>query len=290
MCINVKNKRLKIIIYCFIALSKYICLKERVSERDIQRDRGLLRMTLFWSNAYTEPFKNFSVLRTVQPNLSYMPQNMQTSLPFSNNCFSAITFSTPAYISTLLQLYIPHITLRSSCDTRLLKHPHFERKIKDNRSFSYAGLSAWNSLPYHIHHETSPTALKSALKTRTHAYAWVGLVRLQPDFRIQIKWLVVLFVCVCVSAHSKNTISMHSEVTTESCIFPWSWKWVTRVFCYVFSFVLQLSGGLIMTPEDVMISYLPMAHSYERLLQVSYLALTCTGYMTVPCKLHGCTL
>ena len=34
---------------------------------------------------------------------------------------------------------------------------------------------------------------------------WVGLVRLQPDFMIQIKWWVVLFVCVYVFQHVIKT-------------------------------------------------------------------------------------
>ena len=66
----------------------------------------------------------------------------------------------------------------------------------------------WNTLNQHY------LQTHMLLPSHTHcSHVWVGLVRLQPDFRIQIKWWVVLFVCVCVcvSAHNKNTISVHCE-------------------------------------------------------------------------------
>ena len=54
---------------------------------------------------------------------------------------------------------------------------------------------------------------KVSLMTMSVVSAWVGLVRLQPDFRIHIKWWVVLFVDFFLQNTKKNkkAISMHSE-------------------------------------------------------------------------------
>jgi len=40
----------------------------------------------------------------------------------------------------------------------------------------------------------------------------------------------------------------------------------------------QNSNNLIVKPDDVLISYLPLAHSYERLCEVSYTS--CQTYLT----------
>lgn len=36
----------------------------------------------------------------------------------------------------------------------------------------------------------------------------------------------------------------------------------------MYLFVFQKPGGIDISPEDTLISYLPLAHSYERLLEV----------------------
>ena len=43
-------------------------------------------------------------------------------------CFSAINGSGPAYLSELLHVYTPSLTLRSSSDTRMLEIQQYKRK------------------------------------------------------------------------------------------------------------------------------------------------------------------
>ena len=80
-------------------------------------------------------------------------------------CFTAVTFSTPAYLSDPLHLYSPSRFLYSSADTCLLKIPLYKCKTKGDRAFSYFGPSVWNSLPLHIRNDTTIDTFRSALKT-----------------------------------------------------------------------------------------------------------------------------
>ena len=43
-------------------------------------------------------------------------------------------------------------------------------------------------------------------------YAWVGLVRLQPDVRIHIKWWAVFCVCVCFKTQQKHYLNAFQVV------------------------------------------------------------------------------
>ena len=102
-----------------------------------------------------------SILR----HLHWLPARARISYKTACLCFSAITSSTPSYLSDLLHLYSPSRSLRSSADTRLLKIPLYNCKTKGDRAFSYFGPYVWNSLLLHIRNATTVDAFKSALKT-----------------------------------------------------------------------------------------------------------------------------
>ena len=53
----------------------------------------------------------------------------------------------PVYLSDLLHVYCLSRQLRSSSDSRTLRIPHIKAKTFGQRSFYYAALSIWNSLP-----------------------------------------------------------------------------------------------------------------------------------------------
>ena len=78
-----------------------------------------------------------SILR----HLLWLPVRARISCKTACLCFNAITFSTSAYLSDLLQLYSLSRSLRSSADTRLLKIPLYKCKTKGDRAFSYFGPS-----------------------------------------------------------------------------------------------------------------------------------------------------
>ena len=80
-------------------------------------------------------------------------------------CFKIITGSAPAYLSDLLQVYVPSRTLRSSADTRLFRVPKFRRVQHGHRAFSHSAATTWNSLPFAIRHISTFSAFKAELKT-----------------------------------------------------------------------------------------------------------------------------
>ena len=80
-------------------------------------------------------------------------------------CFKMITGSASAYLSDLLQVYVPSRTLRSSADTRLFRVPKFRRVQHGHRAFSHSAATTWNSLPFAVRHTATFSAFKAELKT-----------------------------------------------------------------------------------------------------------------------------
>ena len=79
---------------------------------------------------------------------------------------------TPAYISDLLQPYIPTRTLRSSTK-QLLTCTTYKNITYGGRAFSHAGPKLWNALPLDIRESTNLETFKRKLKTHmfTRAYS-----------------------------------------------------------------------------------------------------------------------
>ena len=101
-----------------------------------------------WKNCTGFPFQNVLNIKS----LVYM-------------CFSAINGSGPAYLSELLHVYIPSLTLRSSSDTRMLKIQQYKRKTHGFRTFSRFGPHIWNSFPQDLRHCSTLSSFKAKLKT-----------------------------------------------------------------------------------------------------------------------------
>ena len=96
--------------------------------------------------------------------LHWLPVRARISYKTACLCFNAITSSTLAKLSDLLNSFSPSRSLRSSADTRFLKIPLYKCKIKGDRDFSFFGPSVWNSLPLHIRKATTIDTFKSTVK------------------------------------------------------------------------------------------------------------------------------
>ena len=97
--------------------------------------------------------------------LHWLPVRARISYKTACLCLNVTTFSTPAYLSDLLQLYSPPRSLRSGADKRLLKIPLYKCKTRGDRAFSYFDPSVWNLLPLQIRNATTIDTFKFALKT-----------------------------------------------------------------------------------------------------------------------------
>ena len=79
-----------------------------------------------------------------------------------HNYFSGLS---PAYLSSLLNQYMPSRNLRSSSDSRILNFQSVRTKTHGERSFAFCAPERWNSLPYSIRYIQSSEAFKKALKS-----------------------------------------------------------------------------------------------------------------------------
>ena len=70
-------------------------------------------------------------------------------------CHSFILGLSPIYLSDLFSGYTPKSNLRSSSDNRILCIPNLRTKTFGHRSFSFAALTIWNSLPSELRHADS---------------------------------------------------------------------------------------------------------------------------------------
>ena len=78
--------------------------------------------------------------------------------------FNAINGSA-AYLSELLHVYTPSLTLRSSSDARVLKIHEYKRKTRDFSTVSCFGPHIWNSLPQDLTHWSTLSSFKAKQKT-----------------------------------------------------------------------------------------------------------------------------
>ena len=69
---------------------------------------------------------------------------------FSSRCYDCLNSTAPVYLTELLKVYKPTCQLCSSSDTSILCLPFVCTQSLGQRSFSYAALSVWNSLPCEV--------------------------------------------------------------------------------------------------------------------------------------------
>ena len=91
--------------------------------------------------------------------LHWLPISERIKYKVACMCSSAISASSPVYLSELLHVYTPSRTLRSSSDTRMLEIQQYKR------TFSCFGPHIWNSFPQNLRHCSTLSSFKAKLKT-----------------------------------------------------------------------------------------------------------------------------
>ena len=97
--------------------------------------------------------------------LHWLPIHARINYKLSVLCHNFFYDSSPHYLSTILTVYTPRRTLRSSSDSLTLDVPRVRSTRFGERSFSYAASKQWNSLPAELRATSSITAFKRSLKT-----------------------------------------------------------------------------------------------------------------------------
>ena len=98
--------------------------------------------------------------------LHWLPVSCRIQYKVSSLCHCSLSEGGPRYLSELLYKYTPSRQLRSSSNSFMLCVPTTNRKTFGERSFSFTGPTAWNSLPYDIRFVNSAPSFRQALKTR----------------------------------------------------------------------------------------------------------------------------
>ena len=142
----------------------------------------LTTVTLFCPECPNSSRKNLSMFKIVLPDPFSRPLNALmhphlTKLPWlliaqrieykvSSMCYDhdVVSETAPPYLSDLLHLYIPSLSLYSSADTRTFWIPKWKKKFLGQHTFSDLGLLTWNKLPYPVCY----AATKSQFKTQKH--------------------------------------------------------------------------------------------------------------------------
>ena len=104
--------------------------------------------------------------------LHWLPVNKRIVYKISVTCFNCLHNRAPHYLQTLLKIYTPRRTLRSSEENTILELPKMHYKTYGERSFYFAAPFIWNSLPKHVRHSSSIELFKKNLKTHLFTLAF----------------------------------------------------------------------------------------------------------------------
>ena len=97
----------------------------------------------------------------LQQQLHWLPISEHMKYNSACMCYNAITGSAPSYLSELLHLYSPSLSLCSSSDTSMFKIQRFNCKTHGFRTFSLFGPHIWSNLPQDIRHSATLSSFKS---------------------------------------------------------------------------------------------------------------------------------
>ena len=104
-------------------------------------------------------------------NLHWLPVQQRIIFKLLLNTYKALKGMAPDYLSTLLTVYKPARSLRSSA-AKNLSVPKSRTTTYGDRSFAYACPKRWNQLPQHIKLSETLESFKSRLKTHLFKIAF----------------------------------------------------------------------------------------------------------------------
>ncbi len=106
----------------------------------------------------------FDHIRTALFDLHWLPVKQRISLKIMLLTFKCLIGKAPVYLRDMMERYMPNRPLRSS-SALLLKVSRFKNKTLGARTFVYAAVSLWNSLPLEIRAIDNIETFVSSLKT-----------------------------------------------------------------------------------------------------------------------------
>ena len=104
--------------------------------------------------------------------LHWLPLEFRIQYKLAVLAFRHFEGTLPSYLSATLCTYKPARSLRSSTE-RLLKSPRVNLKSAGERSFHFAALAVWNSLPNSLRNIHSLPQFKKQLKTHLFRQAFL---------------------------------------------------------------------------------------------------------------------
>ena len=97
--------------------------------------------------------------------LHWLPIKYRIDYKIALLSFKCINNMAPQYLQTLIQIYVPRRSLRSSNDNSVLIKPAMKYKSYGERSFSFYAPFIWNSLPFELRNCDNINIFKKQLKT-----------------------------------------------------------------------------------------------------------------------------
>ena len=108
-----------------------------------------------------------SSITTHLKSLHWLPVKVRSTCKIDCLCYHCHSSTAPSYVADMLHEKPSHTrnTRSSSYTMPLLNRPAHSRAILDDRSFSFASSSVWNSIPNDVRCAPSLSSFKSRLKT-----------------------------------------------------------------------------------------------------------------------------
>ena len=99
--------------------------------------------------------------------LHWLPVKVRSTYKIACLCYHCHSSTAPSYVTDMLHRRPLHTrnTRSSSCTMPLLNGPAHSKATLDDRSFSFASSSVWNSIPNDVRCAPSLSSFKSRLKT-----------------------------------------------------------------------------------------------------------------------------
>ena len=108
--------------------------------------------------------KKFDHITPVLTDLHWLPVSVRGNYKILLMVYKCLNHIAPLYLQSLLSLYAPSRSLRSSHDVTSLVKPMPKRAF-GNRAFQFVAPALWNALPLNIRESPSVSSFKTNLKT-----------------------------------------------------------------------------------------------------------------------------